>query len=235
MERPVTLRTVRLYGSLGSRFGREFKLSVTSPAEAVRALCAMIPGFEVYISNSKRRGEGYGVWAGKRNLREDELQAPSGPDDIRIAPFPLGSKSSWVSIIAGVVLIVVGVVTSWAGGSYLIGMGVSMLISGVAQMLVPQSKPGSGERPENQPSHTFNGPVNTQAQGNPVPLLYGRMITGSAVVSAGIVNEDVVPQAKNGSGVGYTGGNWIAKQAHDVQDRINQIQHDRDTAAWSVQ
>jgi len=39
------LRTIRLYGPLGTRFGREFRLAVDSPAEAVRALCVLLPGF----------------------------------------------------------------------------------------------------------------------------------------------------------------------------------------------
>ena len=34
------IRTVRLYGWLGRAFGREHRLAVASPAEAVRALCA---------------------------------------------------------------------------------------------------------------------------------------------------------------------------------------------------
>ncbi len=33
-------------------------------------------------------------------------------------------------------------------------------------------------------------PVNTRAQGNPVPLLYGQMIVSSAVLSDGIYAED---------------------------------------------
>ena len=38
--------------------------------------------------------------------------------------------------------------------------------------------------------HNFNGPVNTTAQGNPVPVIYGEMIVGSATISAGIYSED---------------------------------------------
>ncbi|AMP15481.1 hypothetical protein CPter291_3244 [Collimonas pratensis] len=36
----------------------------------------------------------------------------------------------------------------------------------------------------------MNGAVNTQAQGNPEPLLYGEAIVGSVVVSGGIYAED---------------------------------------------
>jgi predicted phage tail protein len=36
--------TIRLLGEAGRRFGRQFKLAVKTPAEAVRALCVQIPG-----------------------------------------------------------------------------------------------------------------------------------------------------------------------------------------------
>jgi predicted phage tail protein len=65
-----------------------------------------------------------------------------------------------------------------------------MTIGGVIQMLSPQQMPKSGESANNGASYNFTGPVNTTAQGNPVPVLYGRMIVGSAVISAGIVAED---------------------------------------------
>jgi predicted phage tail protein len=65
-------------------------------------------------------------------------------------------------------------------------------LGGVAQMLAPQPASNEpSERPENQPSYTFNGAVNTTAQGQPVPLGYGRLVVGSAVISAGIDVDQV--------------------------------------------
>lgn len=210
------VRTIRLYGKLGAKFGRVFKLAVSSPAEAVRALCAQLPGFESYLMKGKDRGEGYSVFVGKRNLSEEELQAPSGSDDIRIAPILLGSKNGGIfQVILGAVLVVVGVAIGVGSGgtagvvaSALVGMGVSMMVGGVVQLLTGTQGTRDRERPENQPSHTFNGAVNTQAQGHPVPLQYGEMIVGSAVISAGISVEDMfAPAASSGSGVGPGGFN----------------------------
>ena len=42
----------------------------------------------------------------------------------------------------------------------------------------------------NTPSYLFNGAVNTTAQGHPVPIGYGRLIVGSAVISASIVTTE---------------------------------------------
>ncbi len=83
--------------------------------------------------------------------------------------------------------------TTMAGGwtQVVAMMGMSMAMGGVMQMLSPQVKGlGAKDRPENGASYAFNGAVNTTAQGNPVPLGYGRLIVGSAVVSAGIYAMD---------------------------------------------
>lgn len=184
------LRTIRLYGVLGAKFGRVFRLAVSSPAEAIRALCQLLPGFEAYMVQSKDQGLGFAVFTGKRNITKEELRNPSGQDEIRIAPMIMGSKKQGIfQVIIGVILIVVGY---WLGNQQLIGLGISMVIGGVVQLLSPQPKPpGTSDSPENTPSDSFNGAINTQAQGNPIPILYGELIVGSAVISAGLYSEDV--------------------------------------------
>jgi predicted phage tail protein len=84
-----------------------------------------------------------------------------------------------------------------AAGSFLsqatlYSVGTSMILGGVAQMIAPTAKAQDpSERPENQPSYVFNGAVNTTAQGHPVPVGYGRLIVGSAVISAGIDVDEI--------------------------------------------
>lgn len=182
------LRTVRLYGVLGARFGREFRLAVQSPAEAIRALCAQLPGLEQYLASSKQRGLVYAVFHGRRNIGEDELQL-SGRGDIRIAPVIVGSKKGGLfQTILGVVLIVAG---SYFGQTWMVQLGVGMAFGGVMQMLSPQAKGLSGrEAEENTPSYAFGGPVNTVAMGNPVGVLYGKRRIGGAIISGGIYAED---------------------------------------------
>ena len=48
--------TIRLLGEAGRRFGRQFKLAVRTPAEAVRALCVQIPGLRQYLLDSEDNG-----------------------------------------------------------------------------------------------------------------------------------------------------------------------------------
>lgn len=208
----MTATTLRLYGPMGRMFGRvhHVHLDSNTPAEAVRYLCSQFPKAKAYLMQAKDNGVGFAVFRGKENLTREQLQEPAGNDEIRIAPIILGSKNGGIfNIILGAVLIVVGVVIDIYApylstvGNALIGMGVSMVVGGVVQLLTPMPKgPKNTDRPENQPSYVFTGAVNTQAQGNPVPLLYGRMIVGSAVISAGINAEDYAP-ASSGVGPGY--------------------------------
>ena len=93
-----------------------------------------------------------------------------------------------LGIIGGIVLIVAGAVT---GQPALMMAGAAMAIGGAVMMLSPQpSAAESADSANNRSSYAFNGPVNTEAQGNPVPLLYGELIVGSAVISGGVYVED---------------------------------------------
>ncbi|MDE9463417.1 tail assembly protein [Xenorhabdus bovienii] len=187
-----TLRTIRLSGVLIPQFGREYKLAVSSPIEAIRALSVMIDGFEKFLLTAKERGLTFAVFSGKRNINRDELEL-SGEGDIRIVPVIIGSKKAGIfQTILGAVMVVAGVF-AWATpyGVPLVMSGVSMMLGGVVQMLSPM--PGGlarREDPDNKPSYTFGGPVNSIAQGNPVPIGYGKRRIGGAIISAGIYAED---------------------------------------------
>jgi predicted phage tail protein len=186
------LRTIRLYGIAGTKFGRVHRLAVGSTAEAMRALRVIVPGFEKFMMNARDNGLTFAVFNGKRNLSENELAHPVGNDDIRIAPVIIGSKNSGLfTTILGTAIAVVGVLTSEIGGGFLIGIGASMALGGVVQMLSPQqSGLAANSGPDNGTSYYFNGAVNSASQGDCVPRGYGRMRVGSKVISASISAED---------------------------------------------
>lgn len=192
------LKTIRLYGVLGTKFGRVHRLAVETRQEAIKALSVIIPGFEKFMLASKSRGLAYAVFDGKRNLARDELDFKVA-DEIRIAPVIMGSKQAGVfQTILGAVLVVAGYfvsISSWGLASPVgLGMmqsGAAMMLGGVVQMLTPmQGGISMRQSPDNKPSYAFGGPVNSIAQGNPVPILYGRRRVGGAIISAGIYAED---------------------------------------------
>ncbi len=193
------IRVVRLYGHLGARFGRVFHLAVCSPADAVRALCVQLPDLRRELATSQERGIRYAFFVGRRNIGARELDFPPGAEDIRIAPVLAGSKSGGLfqTVLGAAIL----AIAYFNPGGFLTGpmvtaaygMGASMALGGVVQMLSPQQTSLSArDSPDNGASYNFNGAVNTSAQGNPAPLLYGEMVVGSAVISAGIYAEDQV-------------------------------------------
>lgn len=195
------MRSVQLAGELGRRFGRRHRLNVASVAEAIRALCANFPGFDRYLVESGEHGVGYRVLIGGTAIeRDEEVCFPVGQGDVRLVPVIAGSKRGIGAILMGAALIALSFATGGAAaGTFLAyvstaagNIGFAMALSGVAQLLSPSPKfPGPNERPEEEPSYLFDGPVNTVNQGQPVPVCYGEMTCGSAVISGGIVVEEI--------------------------------------------
>jgi predicted phage tail protein len=193
------MKTIILLGELGKRYGRKHMLDVKSPAEAVRALCANFKDFAAFVSASADRNVGYRVLNKREEVGEDELHNPAS-QRITIAPVVAGAGGTVGKILLGAALIAASFLVPGLAAVTLFGsttlatvafsVGVSLALGGIAQMLAPQPK-FDGPQEEQQPSYVFNGAVNTTAQGQPVPVGYGRMIVGSAVISAGISVEDI--------------------------------------------
>jgi predicted phage tail protein len=191
------LTTVVLGGHLGRRFGRvrRFDLTVPTPLEASRALCATVPGFRQFMLENDRPG--YHVFIGKRSVRAEEVEEAAGPQ-ITIMPALVGAgedDQTIFNIVLGSVLILGGAVLMATGvgaplAAPLIGIGVSLALGGVSRLLFkPPKDEGPLDHPDNQANPVFNGPVNTVALGNPVPICYGELEIGSQVISAGLTNS----------------------------------------------
>ena len=189
---------IELGGALGKTFGRVHDRLIRTTAEAINALSKTICGFEQYLNTSKNRGLTYAVFKGKRNIGKDDLCFPVTGEVIRIIPVVIGSKKAGLlQTVLGAVLVVVGVAVGYLSGGTLsaVGygaakLGAAMMLGGVVQMLSPQPAGlASKQDAENRASYAFGGVTNTAAQGNPVPLLYGRRRIGGAIISAGIYIE----------------------------------------------
>jgi predicted phage tail protein len=72
-------------------------------------------------------------------------------------------------------------------GSLLGNVGTLMVAGQLLQMLSPQ--PDTGDAEERAENYLFSGAVNTTRQGGPVPLVYGRILTGSSTISASIFTQ----------------------------------------------
>ncbi|EGV0596953.1 tail assembly protein [Salmonella enterica] len=195
MQNTEVMTNIKLSGSLAKMFGRAHQRLISTPREVFRALSVTVPGFEKYLNTSKARGLTYAVMVGKRNISESDLDFPNAGQEIRIVPVIMGSKRSGIlQTILGAALVAVSIWipgVSIAASNMMFAAGASMALGGIAQMLSPQ--PGglaSKQDADNRASYAFGGVTNTTAQGNPVPLAYGKRRIGGAIISAGIYVED---------------------------------------------
>ncbi|NNA98788.1 tail assembly protein [Pseudomonas gessardii] len=193
----MTMRTIKLGGVLGKKFGKQFALDVHSFRDAMAALCMMKPGFEKYLRTAEERGLVFAVFVDERNLGEQELDlVGSDNGDIRIQPIVQGSKQAGMfQTLLGVVLIVAGLFTGGTTSTLGVGLlaaGAAVGLGGVVQMLSPTTKASAESKNDdgNNPSYGFGGAVTTIAQGNPYPLLYGEREIGGAVESGGVYTQD---------------------------------------------
>ena len=202
------LRKVKMYGELAKFVGhKELEAVVKNPAEAVRFLVTNFPKLEAYMANNY-----YQVLVGKEDVVEEDLHHPIGQDDIHIVPVITGAggNSPFGRVLLGAVLIGAsfmfpggglfsyysfsGVAAGTGIGTYigtaLSAIGAGLVLNGVSEMLFPIPKP---DMPEDDPiiSFSFSGVQNTSRAGTAHPIVYGEVVTGSVVISAGIDTDQV--------------------------------------------
>jgi predicted phage tail protein len=190
------LRKIKLYGQLAKFIGkRVLEADVATAAEAVRMLAANFPGLEQHMADQY-----YRVTVGNYDLTLDEIHDPAGQQDIKIMPVIAGAGGKGLSIgtiLLGVALIGLSFVPGLQGvtvfGSkvlltnVLIGVGASLALGGIAQLITPVTKTSQGSGSDNDPRKTYNfsGIQQTSRQGVPVPCVYGLTLVGSVTISAG--------------------------------------------------
>lgn len=202
------LKTIKLYGVLGKKFGKEFHLAVESTREAVKALSVQVPGFEQFMLTAHEQDLAFAVFQDDENISEDQIDFETGAKVIKIVPKVIGAGGNGVlQTILGAVMVVVGVVMLYIPGAQpfaasVIGAGIGMMVGGIAQMMMPKMDEGDQNQDGNRANKGFGGAVTTIAQGNPVPILYGQREVGGFIVNAGQFAVDTFSSAD----AGYTGG-----------------------------
>ena len=202
------LRKLKLHGELAAFVGQEeFEAVIRTSAEAIKFLTCNFPKVEGYMSNKY-----YQVLINKEPLDKEDLHNPIGKSDIHIVPVITGAGGGAGNrILLGAVLIGASFLFPGAGlfGHYGLGktaaglgigtkigtavsaIGASMVLSGVSELLFPIPTP---EEQEDDPriSFAFNGLTNTSRAGTSHPVVYGEIVTGSVVISAGIDTNQVI-------------------------------------------
>lgn len=202
------LSNLTFKGAMAKQFGKNHQYDVKNIKELIRALCATIKGFEKYMCSAHMKGIKFAFFVDGKNIGIDEFDINANGENYMIMPVTQGSKNGgMLQIIIGAVALVAAFftagmsLTAWGAAmtastisatSVLTGMGISMMLGGVVQLLTPQPKfnAGTSSSTENKPNYGFGGPINTNAIGYPVPILLGEREIGGAVINAGIYSED---------------------------------------------
>ena len=198
------MKVVKVYGALRKFLGGRcrFEFEVDTPAQAIKALCVNFPDLEQWLIKSDW---GYRVTVGKERIGPENAELVCLPWSERevfsIAPVIAGAGQGVGQIFAGIGLVALALVTGGATigllglaaplsvSSVLGTIGASLVLGGIAQMISPQPNMSPlvrGKEAARLESFSFSGINNTSQQGLPVPIIYGRVFSGSAVLSAGL-------------------------------------------------
>ena len=197
------MQTVRLVGDI-AKFGEVWQTDCANIRDIFKLISCQTLGFKKYLLEAEEAGVAYEIKKGKDILQnpEDLLLSTVEEEEIIITEVPGGAKAG-LRIVAGIILIIVGVVFE---APFLIEVGVSLIVGGVAELLAPGPET---EDSQNDPSYLFNGPVNNISQGLPIPVLYGQLIIGGGAISAYYSENPVVLRgstvSSNAAGTSETG------------------------------
>lgn len=185
------MTTAVLHGSLARTWGKSHSFDASTVFLTMQGLYLQLgEKFKQQVQN--------GAWhivlgkpdKAKTNAIGDEQVHQQLGKETEFHIFPaFKGKSGAVRVVIGIVLIVVGVVFEMP---FLVQMGAGMVIGGVAEMLAKKPNLSTGEAGANDPNYFFNGGTNTNEQGGPVPVVFGRVQrAGSVVISEGIMVEQL--------------------------------------------
>jgi len=194
------LRKVKLYGELADFVGhKELDAVINCTADAIRFLVSNFPKLEEHMSQRY-----YRVLVDDYEIGEEDIQNPIGNSDISIVPVIAGAGGGVGKTLLGVAMVGLAFavpgsiaftkagITGGALSKGLFGIGAALTLTGVSQMLFPLPElPDFSDEEDPRISFSFSGVQNTSRAGTSHPIVYGEIVTGSVVISAGIDTDQV--------------------------------------------
>lgn len=213
---------VKLMGELGEKYGSDWHANVRTTRDIFKLIECQHDDFRDYIIDCSKKGINFTVQNGEELLDQMEAFITPLKDTVIITPVAAGAGAGDAfKIIVGAILFFYGwqwlttqgwsteVVTATgesvetagqvelatttqlntAGELARIGiqsLGVGLAMSGVTGYLTPDGPSEAGK------SYLFDGPVNNAKQGIPVPVAYGELIVGGAIMNAGFIEDLII-------------------------------------------
>lgn len=218
-------------GRMGELFGEVHRLNVKTIQEAVHAIDTMQGGLKRYLVDCTENGVDFTVQRGEDFIGYEELGLELGKDDIIISPIPRGSKKfkEYLKIIVGIALIIgsffidTSGTTGQAIASIMFNVGLQLALNGIIALTTDEP-----DELDEEKAQMFNGPINNTKSGIPVPLCYGELEVGGAVVNFGFTDRRLVSHqgyefvskgtsSRSGTNPGgAAGGNFGASETGNV-------------------
>jgi predicted phage tail protein len=193
---------VTLHGILAKEFKKTFSLSIKRPKEVFDAISCAHSNFRNRIVELSNQGIHFTLLVdGKKMETVEELSVMSDNQQIDIVPLVCGAGAVAIGVIGaglasvggaiGTSAFLVGLAGSAGAaaiGSAITSLGIGLVMMGIQMALAPKPKmdrPSSDVNSAKQ-SFLFSSKANTAEQGIPVPVGYGRLRVGSAVIQSTI-------------------------------------------------
>lgn len=153
------LKTIKLYGVLAEKFGKQFQLDVVNTREAMRALSVQVPGFESFMLRAHESGLKFAVFLNNKNskyknkqssiydadskqqitgdnISEDQLDMNTEADTIHIVPRVVGAGGGGaLQVVLGVVMVAAAFITGGASIAAWGAVQAGLIGAGVGMML----------------------------------------------------------------------------------------------------
>jgi len=215
-------RKIFLEGELGHKFIRELEIVAETPAEVFRCLDANFPDFQKYLIEQHEKDVGFEIdIAGECLEYQEELLMNISEGDITITPVPAGSKSGGSKILAAIAIVVATYLIVTSGGTvgwevafaelgktataavYFAGaVAVNLALTGIMQLMAPDPATDNDQ----EQSYLFNGAEQNIIEGDPVPVLYGKLRVPGQPIS---FDAAAASSVSGGSSITLPGGEVI--------------------------
>tara|TARA_B100001094_G_scaffold326059_1_gene381515 strand:- start:840 stop:1580 length:741 start_codon:yes stop_codon:yes gene_type:complete len=211
-------RNIYLEGDLGSKFGTHMSFNAPTIADAMKLIEVNNDDFRGYLIDAHEKGVAFHIdVAGEEIEYDEELFLPLHEGDVTITPVPAGAKGGGGKILAAILIITLLVVTGGAAaagsttglsgflfsgatgaglfgssvilsvpGMILASVAMSLAMSGLAEMMAPDPATDADQ----QTSYLFNGSEKNVIEGDPVPVLYGKLRVPGQPISFEISNYE---------------------------------------------
>tara|TARA_B110000305_G_scaffold45335_2_gene48121 strand:- start:1452 stop:2300 length:849 start_codon:yes stop_codon:yes gene_type:complete len=202
-------RKVILEGEIGDKFGKEFTIDAASFKDVILCLRGNFPDFQKYLVDAVEKDIGFSCEVGGKPLSDEKelfLRYPEGA--MVISAVPAGSKSGGSKIFAALALAALFIImpagalytaavpatattAATAGsltfaGTMVAGLALNLAMVGFQQIMAPDPSVDSGPQEE---SYLFKGTGQIAIEGDPVPVLYGRLRVPARPISMEIRNS----------------------------------------------